>query len=169
MLLSGLPSSKETKMTRHLDGFLSDWAGAERAGDAERLALLLADDFCGIGPLGFVLPRSEWLDRHRQGLAYEAFDLDEIQVHCYGDLVLVTARNTTRGTYQGQPLPEAVRVTLVVAAESETLRLASIHMSFIAGTSGSPPLLAAATPARRGIYPERGSGKDHTHADGEGR
>jgi ketosteroid isomerase-like protein len=151
-------------MTEHLDAFLLEWAGAERAGDTEKLATLLADDFYGVGPLGFVLPRPAWLSRHHQGLAYEVFNLNEIQVHLLGDIALVTARNNTRGTYQGQPLPEAVRATLVVATTSEALRLTAIHMSFIAGTHGSPPVAAAANAANHGTQPAR-SGEDHTHAD----
>jgi hypothetical protein len=44
----------------------------------------------------------------------------------------------TRGTYQGHPIPEAVRASLVIAADRDCLRLAAIHMSFIAGTAGAP-------------------------------
>jgi ketosteroid isomerase-like protein len=129
-------------MTAHINAFLSDWTAAERAGDTEKLAPLLADNFYGVGPLGFVLPRPAWLGRHRQGLAYEDFGLEEIQVRLYGDVALVTARNNTRGAYQGHPLPEALRATLVIASNPEALRLAAIHMSFIAGTQGSPPIPA---------------------------
>jgi ketosteroid isomerase-like protein len=161
-------SPKESKMTEHLDVFLSDWTGAERAGDTEKLATLLTDDFYGVGPLGFVLPKPAWLARHGQGLAYEAFDLDEIQVHLHCDLALVTARNNTRGTYRGQSLPEATRATLVVAADSDPLRLAAIHMSFIAGTHGSPPVPSAANAAGRGGQAARNGG-NHTDGDWDAR
>ena len=131
-------------MTEHLEPFLSEWTTAERTGDVEQLDTILTEDFYGVGPLGFVLPRPAWLGRHRQGLVYEAFDLDELQVHHYGGVGLVTARNNTRGTYQGQPLPEALRATLLIPTDSASMRLAAIHMSFIAGTQGSPPLPMAA-------------------------
>ncbi len=127
-------------MSEHLHAFLSQWTTAELAGDTETLATLLTDDFSGVGPLGFILPRPAWLDRYRQGLAYEQFSLEEIQIRLYGDVAVVTARNNARGTYQGQPLPEALRATLVIASNSEALRLAAVHMSFIAGTQGSPPM-----------------------------
>ena len=42
-------------MSEHIHAFLSEWTAAERVGDTERLEPLLADDFCGVGPLGFVL------------------------------------------------------------------------------------------------------------------
>ncbi len=128
-------------MSEPIHAFLSLWTTAERAGDAETLATLLADDFCGVGPLGFILSRPAWLDRYRQGLAYQQFSLEEIQIRLYGDVAVVTARNNARGTYQGQPLPEALRATLVIASNSQASRLAAIHMSFIAGTpQGSAPM-----------------------------
>src|SRR5580704_13254863 len=127
-------------MTEPLDTFLSNWTGAERAGDTETLAALLTDDFYGVGPLGFLLPKPAWLDRHRNGLAYETFDLEEIQVHHAAEIAIVTARNNTRGTFRGAPLPEALRATLVIANASGAHLLAVIHMSFIAGTAGAPPI-----------------------------
>ena len=129
-------------MSDHIHAFLSQWTAAELAGDAETLATLLTDDFSGVGPLGFVLPRPAWMDRYRQGLVYEQFSLEEIQIRLYlfGELAVVTARNNARGTYQGQPLPEALRATLVIVPKSEGLELAAVHTSFIAGTQGSPPL-----------------------------
>jgi ketosteroid isomerase-like protein len=127
-------------MSDLIHAFLSKWTTAELAGDAETLATLLTDDFCGVAPLGFVLPRPAWLGRHLQGLAYEEFSLEEIQIRLYGDVAVVTARNDARGSYQGQPLPEALRVTLVLASNSQALRLATVHMSFITGTQGSPPM-----------------------------
>jgi len=133
-------------MTQSIDSFLSAWTTAERAGDIEKLDALLADDFYGVGPLGFILPRPAWLARHRQGdLVYEAFDLGEIRTQLHGEVAVVTARNNTRGSYQGHPIPGAVRATLVIEADAGSRRLAAIHMSFIAGTPGAPPVPGAAS------------------------
>jgi hypothetical protein len=44
-------------MTQTIDGFLTEWTNAERSGDTSNLELLLAHDFLGVGPLGFVLLR----------------------------------------------------------------------------------------------------------------
>jgi Domain of unknown function (DUF4440) len=129
-------------MTEHIDSFLSAWARAECAGDTEKLGGFLADDFYGVGPLGFILPRPAWLARHRE-LAYQAFDLEEIQTRQHGGAVIVTARNNTRGTYRGKPVPEAVRATLVIVGDPGSWQLAAIHMSFIAGTRGAPPIPGA--------------------------
>src|SRR4030081_3351488 len=94
---------RSKKMTNDIDSFLTQWTNAERAGDAETLdKTLLTDDFYAVGPLGFVLPKPAWLARHRPGdLAYQTFDLDELRTHVLGEVAIVTARNNTRGTYQG--------------------------------------------------------------------
>ncbi len=109
---------------------------------------------------GSVGPRPAWLDRHRLGLAYEQFSLEAIQIRHYGDVVVVGARNNAHGTYQGQPVPEALRATLVIGSDSETLRLAAIHLSFIAGTPGSPPVPGPTDSAEN---------RSATNADWEGR
>ena len=44
-----------------MDAFLSDWSDAERNGDGAALDTLLTDDFLGVGPLGFVLPKEIWV------------------------------------------------------------------------------------------------------------
>jgi ketosteroid isomerase-like protein len=93
-------------MSDQLHTFQSEWTAAEQIGDAETLATLLTDDFSGVGPLGFVLPRPMWLDRHHQGLAYEQFSRDEIEIRLSGGVAVVSAPNHARGTYQGRPSAE---------------------------------------------------------------
>ncbi len=127
-------------MSENIHAFLSQWTTAERAGGAETLATLLTNDFSGVGPLGFVLPRPAWLDCDHQGLTYEQFSLEEIQIRLHADVAVVTARNNARGGYRGQPLPEALRATIVIVPKSEALELAALHMSSITGTNGFPPM-----------------------------
>jgi ketosteroid isomerase-like protein len=122
--------------------FLTEWAAAERDGDAAALDALLTDDFTAVGPLGFVLPKQAWLARHRPGggLRYESFTLAEVQTRLLGDVAIVTARNDQPGSFQGHPIPEAARATLVLTRTDGGWRLAAIHLSFIAGTAGAPPV-----------------------------
>jgi ketosteroid isomerase-like protein len=128
-------------MTDSITSFLAGWAAAERAGDTGTLDPLLTDDFVGVGPLGFSLPKAQRLARHRQGLRYEAFGIDETQVRTYGDVA--TARERQRGAAFGNPVPEALRATHVLVREGDRWRLAVIQMSFIAGTPGAPPIPGA--------------------------
>ncbi len=109
--------------------FLETWTAAERRSDTAALDAGLTDDFVGVGP-------------SPGELTYETFDLDEVKVRVHGDAAVVTARQTGKGTYQGHPVPEAVRATLVLVSDTGTWQLAGIHMSFIAGTPGALPLPA---------------------------
>ena len=59
----------------------------------------------------------------------------------YGDAAVVIAQQSAAGAYRGHEVPGDLRVTLVVADTSGSPKLASAHMSFIAGTPGAPPLL----------------------------
>ena len=45
------------------------WATAEFQGDTVLLEKCLSDDFVGVGPLGFLLSRQEWLARHQSRCA----------------------------------------------------------------------------------------------------
>jgi ketosteroid isomerase-like protein len=121
--------------------FLSAWANAERTRDTTFLQANLTDDFVGVGPLGFLLPKEAWLARHfGNDLAYETFDLDEMQIRTHGAAAIVIARQTAVGTYQGHPLPAVLRDTLLLVNEGGPWKLAGIHMSFVAGTPGAPPI-----------------------------
>jgi ketosteroid isomerase-like protein len=123
----------------NLDAFLDAWATAERDGDTDTTDRLLTDDFVGIGPVGFALPKAAWLARYRNGLRYDRLDLDEIDTRRHGDTAITTARWNARGTAQGQSIPEATRATLITTRDDDgAWKLAGIHFSFIAGTPGAP-------------------------------
>jgi ketosteroid isomerase-like protein len=139
-------------MADSIDSFLGEWSAAEQAADTGRLGTLLTDDFAGVGPLGFILPRQAWLARHSSGdLRYDSFGLAEVQARVYGRAAVVTARNNTSGSYQGHPIPASTRATLVLVGDSGHWRLAAIHMSFIAGTPGAPPIPSAASQTHREV------------------
>lgn len=128
-------------MPDSIEAFLAAWSESERAGDIRRIDAMLTDDFVAVGPLGFVLPKQAWLDRHRPGgLSYDSFALTEVQARVHGTAAVVTARNDTDGSYQDHALPEASRATLVLVRDNATWRIAAAHMSFLAGTRGAPPL-----------------------------
>ena len=113
--------------------FLTTWAAAERDADATTTDRLLTDDFIGIGPVGFQLPKAAWLQRQTGGdLHYDALDLDEVTTREYGDCAITTARWNARGTARGNPLPATTRATLVTVKDGGEWRLAQIHVSLIA-------------------------------------
>src|SRR2546423_11584491 len=125
-----------------IERFLIEWTAAEQRGDAAALDHLLADDFTGVGPLGFTLSKQDWLARYAGGdLKYRTFKLADTAVRRYGDAAIVIAQQRAAGAYRGHEVPGELRVTLVVVANAPgSFRLAGAHMSFIAGTPGSPPI-----------------------------
>ncbi len=127
-------------MRDDIEGFLAELAAAERTGDTDKLDVLLTEDFVGIGPLGFSLPKAAWLARHGQGLRYELFRVEDAEVHDHDQVAIVTARYSQRGSAFGNPIPEAARATLVLVRHQGDWRLSNVHMSFIAGTPGAPAI-----------------------------
>jgi ketosteroid isomerase-like protein len=116
------------------------WAAAELRGDTTFLESTLADDFVGIGPLGFMLTKQEWLARHQAGdLKYESFNLDEVQVRVYNnDAAVLTGHQVQNGAYRGNSIQAQFRTTLVFVQHQGQWRLASLHLSTI---GQAPPFM----------------------------
>ena len=120
-----------------LDDLLDGWADAERGGDRDRLDALLADDFVGIGPVGFVLPKPAWLDRLGPDLRYDRLELDDVATHDHGSATVVVAHQHAEGEARGNPLPADTRVSFVVVrGDDGQPRIASVQYSFMAPPGG---------------------------------
>ena len=112
------------------------WATAELRADTAFLEQTLADDFIGIGPLGFMLNKQEWLARHQSGdLKYDSLELDEVTVRVYGEAAVVTGRQVQSAAYRGNSIPGQFRITLVFVHQQGQWRLAHLQLS----TIGEPP------------------------------
>ena len=104
------------------------WAAAEQGNDAQALDGLLADDFVGVGPLGFVLHRDQWLARFTNGLANRAFAVQDPQVRDYGTAAVVVAVLAQQTSFQGQDNSGRFRLTLVAVRPAERWLLAGTHI-----------------------------------------
>ena len=126
-------------MTNRIDELLDQWADCERTGDAQRLDTLLADDFVGIGPVGFVLDKVAWLGRLGPDLRYEQLALDEVSTHEHGETTIVVGHQHAIGTAMGNPTPIDTRVSFTVVPDADReLRIAGMQYSFIAPPLGAP-------------------------------
>ncbi len=119
----------------------SEWATAESRGDTVFLGEVLADDFIGVGPYGFMLTKEEWIERHASGkLKYDSFALDETRVRLYGDTAVMIGRETAEGRYEGGDIRRSVhekfRATMLFVRDGSRWLLAGIHMSLIADGAG---------------------------------
>ena len=77
-----------------LQRFVGEWADAEQREDVAFLREALTDDFVGIGPLGFMLTKDQWLGRYEGGLSYDSFAIDEVAVRFYGGAAVATCRQS---------------------------------------------------------------------------
>jgi len=113
--------------------FVEEWAVAEQRGDAAFLEGTLTDDFVGVGPLGFMLNKQQWLGRFAGGLSYESFALEGVDVRLYGEAAVATGRQVQAGGFQGNDVGGEFRATLVLVERDDRWLLAGWHASPIAG------------------------------------
>ena len=104
------------------------WAAAEEQMDADRLDGLLAEGFVGVGPLGFVLTRDQWLVRFRNGLANRAFAVEDPQVHPHDAAAVVVGVLAQETSWQGTDNSGRFRLTLTAVRASDRWLLASVHI-----------------------------------------
>src|SRR5262249_28713446 len=115
---------------RQIEELARRWADAGRRGDTEAMRRLLADDFVGIGPRGFMLTKPEWIGRYESGaLKTESFAWEDATVRVFGDAAVVIGRQTSRVSYQGQPVEGQFRTTLIFVAIDGEWRLAGLQLS----------------------------------------
>jgi len=115
-----------------------NWAAAEQDGDEAALDGLLAADFVGVGPLGFVLGRDQWLARFANGLHNDAFAVEEPAVREFGDAALVIGAIEQRNHYQGHDNSGRFRVSLAAVREPGGWKLAGAHLGPLQVPPGAP-------------------------------
>ncbi|HJT99781.1 MAG TPA: nuclear transport factor 2 family protein [Actinomycetes bacterium] len=107
---------------------VTSWAKAEEANDAAALDRLLAGDFVGVGPLGFVLDRDQWLARFGNGLENRAFAVEDAQVRPYGAAAAVVGVLAQETSFRGGDNSGRFRLTLVAARPGDRWLLAGVHI-----------------------------------------
>ena len=118
---------------------VQSWAAAELGEDADGLGELLADDFTGIGPLGFVLTKQQWAGRYRGGeLHNTAFEVKEPQVRLYGDTAIVVGVQKQETSFKGHDTGGEFRLGLVAAKQDGRWLVAGVQLS---GPLGPPPAM----------------------------
>ena len=106
-------------MTRaEITDLLARFAEAQRLSDVDDLSGLLTDDFKLVGPLGFVVPKQEWLEQFRTGmLQIQSLEWDEIDIrtHAYAYFAIAIGRLTQVATFTREPADGRFRVTAIAA------------------------------------------------------
>ena len=118
---------------------VTSWAKAEEANDARALDGLLAADFVGVGPLGFVLGRDQWLARFGNGLENRAFAVEDPQVRDYGSAAVVVGVLAQETSFRGGDNSGRFRLTLVAVRPGGHWRLAGVHIGPLQQPPAGPP------------------------------
>jgi ketosteroid isomerase-like protein len=120
-------------MTRtEVKDLLMRFAEAQRRGDVHALSGVLTDDFKLVGPLGFIVPKQEWLEQFRTSmLQIESLEWDEIDIrtHAYAHFAIAIGRLTQAATYAQKPAGGQFRVTAIAIGSGTSWHLAGAHYS----------------------------------------
>jgi ketosteroid isomerase-like protein len=109
------------------------WVAAERSGDADALEPLLANDFLLVGPLGFMLDKSQYLGSRRSGdLQHESLEWADVRVRVYGEAAVAVGTQTQRSTYQGRDASGRFRVTQIAVRRDDRWTIVGLQYSPIA-------------------------------------
>jgi len=102
------------------------------ARDTAVLGELAVDELRLVGPLGFILDKTQWLERYQTGaLVTKSLSWDEVEVRDFGDTAIAIGRHTQQADYGGRSADGRFRVTHVFvrsadsAGESRTYSSAS--------------------------------------------
>src|SRR5262245_41250484 len=80
------------------------WARAEEAGDVDTLAGVVTNDFRLVGPYGFVLDKTQWLDRYRFGdFVTTELSWHDVEIRIHGETVVAIGTQTQQAAYKDTP------------------------------------------------------------------
>jgi len=128
---------------------LQRFTDAQRRSDVGALSGLLSDDFKLVGPLGFVVPKQQWLEQfHAGALQIASLQLDEVDIRTYADagLAIAIGKLTQAATYAQNRSDGRFRVTLIAIGRGVTWQLAGAHYSPIAAPGTPTPQADARNP-----------------------
>jgi hypothetical protein len=118
---------------------LTRFVEAQRLSDVDDLSRLLTDDFKLVGPLGFVVPKQEWLEQFRTGtLQVQSLGWDQIDILTYAYFAIAIGRLTQAATFARKPANGRFRVTAIAIGHGTSWHLAGAHYSSIAAPEALP-------------------------------
>jgi len=119
------------------------WLAAEVDADIDTLDRLATDDFRLVGPYGFVLDKTQWLDRYRSGdFSTSRLTWDDVDIRDHGDVAISIGTQNQEAAYKGTPTNGAFRITHVFVRRGDSWSIAGMHLS-----PTTPPLPPAGTPS----------------------
>jgi ketosteroid isomerase-like protein len=101
-----------TAVEKEFTALENTWGEAVKKRDTAYLEKLYAAEYLFTDPSGGVADRAKDIGDTKSGaFKLDAFKLDEIKVHQYGNVAVVTGRNTLTATADGKDVSGAYRFT----------------------------------------------------------
>jgi ketosteroid isomerase-like protein len=80
-----------------------DWLAAEKAGDADKLGQIIADDWAGLGPDGKTVDKKEYVEGYKSGKnKIASYEIGAMTVKVMGNIAVVQGSDTEKSSYEGK-------------------------------------------------------------------
>ena len=80
-----------------------DWLAAEKAGDADKLGQILAEDWVALGPDGKTVDKKEYVEGYKSGKAkMTSNEIGPMSVKVLGNVAVVQGSDTEKSSYEGK-------------------------------------------------------------------
>ncbi len=94
---AGSSAAEEIRQVEH------DWTEAQKAGDANKIGQLLAEDWVGLGPDGEKLNKQQYLDQFKSGTQkFQSIELGPVDVRVFGNVGVVQGSDTEKSSFKGK-------------------------------------------------------------------
>lgn len=101
---------------------------AELHGDRNALEAMIHEDFQSIGPLGYLLDRRAWIDRHER-FKYHELQVSDMDARLFGDAAIVRSIQRNHADSAGHEVRVATRVSQTWVSADGDWQLAGIQFS----------------------------------------
>lgn len=97
------PSAKAPSASQAVQQLEHDWLDAVKAGDADKIGSILADDWAGMMNSTEKLTKQQYLDTVKSGKSkIDSFKVGPISVKMVGNVAVVQGSDTEKSTYEGK-------------------------------------------------------------------
>ena len=101
-------------------------------GDAKAYGRIVGDDYVFTNQDAVIRTKAQMVSAYASGsIKYESVKLDDLKVHAYGDMAVVTGRSTVKGTDNGKDISGQFRYTRVYVKRQGTWQLVATQLTHI--------------------------------------
>ena len=97
------PAKAGSSAAEELKQVERDWVAGQKAGDAEKIGQLIADDWAGLSFDGKKYNKQQYLADFKSGAEkYESVELGPMDVRVFGNIGVVQGSDTEKSSYKGK-------------------------------------------------------------------